>query len=372
MPTRITPCILAILMMATPVLQSEEFVNGRRSLMFEGQTAKLVVDLAGGSIADFRLRDLELNPLNWAAPKAGDTPPRAFGHFLCLDRWGPPSEAEGGNGMPYHGEATHVGWQILRDVMSEDGFILAEMAAKLPLAGLAIKRTIRLSRTGALFTVREDITNENRLGRIYNVVQHPTIGPPFLDETTIVDCNGRKGFAQGGSLPDPEEPSFYWPRALNAEGEAVNLRRLTDDPNPNVVSYAIDDEYGWVTAATPAKTLLIGYVWRTKDYPWVSLWRDTHDGKPSARGLEFGTTGLHQPYPVLARKGRIFGRSLFEHLDAGETASKTYAAFLFKIPSDYAGVASIKIEKSVLILRERGGDKGRELFLETAGQLPWP
>lgn len=370
MLNRIAPCIVATLLMASPFVQAEELVNGRRSLVFDGQTAKLVVDLAGGSIADFRLRDLELNPLNWAAPKAGDTTPRPFGHFVCLDRWGAPSEAEGANGMPYHGEAAHGEWQILRDVTTEEGSLRAEMAAKLPLAGLSIKRTIRLSRTAACFTVREDITNENRLGRIYNAVQHPTIGPPFLDETTIVDCNGRKGFAQGGPLPDPEEPSFYWPRALNQEGNAVNLRRLTNDPNPNVVSYAIDDEYGWVTAATPAKNLLIGYVWKTKDYPWVSLWRDTREGKPSARGLEFGTTGLHQPYPVLVRKGRIFGRSLFEHLDTGETAAKSYAAFLFKIPSDFAGVASIQIEKRGLILRERGGDRARDLILETGGLLP--
>src|SRR5437867_4003732 len=84
-----------------------------------------------------------------------------------------------------------------------------------------------------------------------------------------------------------------------------HLRRLSADPNPNVVSYAIDDEYGWVTAATPNQGILIGYIWKTSDYPWVSLWRDTQNGRPSARGLEFGTTGLHQPYPALVRKGRI-------------------------------------------------------------------
>ncbi|MCI0533652.1 MAG: hypothetical protein L0Z50_00340 [Verrucomicrobiales bacterium] len=373
MHTRSASYLLATLILMAPAHgKSEELVNGRRSLVFVGQAAKLVVDLAGGSIVDFHPREQELNPLDWAGPKAGDTAPRAFGHFLCLDRWGPPSAAEGANGMPYHGEAAQVQWQLLRDVSLANGFLEAEMAAKLPLAGISVKRTVSLSRASPFFTVREEIKNENRLGRIYNAVQHPTIGPPFLDETTVVDCNGRHGFAQGGSLPNPEEPSFYWPKALNQDGDAVNIRHLTNDPNPNVVSYAIDDEYGWVTAATPAKKLLIGYIWKSKDYPWVSLWRDVQGGKPSARGLEFGTTGLHQPYPVLVRQGRIFGRPLFEHLDAGEAVTKSYAAFLLTIPSDYSGVGRIQIGQSGLILRERSGGKTRELILETAGPLLQP
>ena len=87
----------------------------------------------------------------------------------------------------------------------------------------------------------------------------------------------------------------------SGESHLVNIRRLTKEPNPNVVSYSIDDEYGWVTAATPAKRLLIGYVWKTKDYLWVSLWRDTREGRPSARGLEFGLRDL--PTRVLRPAG---------------------------------------------------------------------
>ena len=261
-------------------------------------------------------------------------------------------------------------WEVVQQPTLENGVLRAQMAAKLPLAGLAVKRTVRLSQRAAVFDVREEITNENALGRIYNAVQHPTIASPFLDETTLVDCNGRKGFAQGGSLPDPEEPSFYWPRALSHDGDTVNLRRLSADPNPNVVSYAIDDEYGWVTAATPNQGILIGYIWKTSDYPWVSLWRDTQNGRPSARGLEFGTTGLHQPYPALVRKGRIFGRGLFEYLDAGQTAAKSYAGFLFPIPSDYAGVDSVNISNGRLVVHERDG-KRSTLSLEVGALAPW-
>jgi hypothetical protein len=158
----------------------------------------------------------ELNPLSWAHPAPEDVSLQGFGHFLCLDRWGPPSQAEAAQGMPYHGEAAHVPWQVVREPGLRDGAIEAQISATLPKAGLSVRRTIRLSVKAAVCAVREEVRNDNPLGRIYNMVQHPTIAPPFLDETTLVDCNGSRGFAQGGSLPSPEEPSFFWPQALKA------------------------------------------------------------------------------------------------------------------------------------------------------------
>jgi hypothetical protein len=148
------------------------------------------------------------------------------------------------------------------------------------------------------------------------------------------------------------------------------MRRLTNNPNPNVVSYTVDGRYGWVTAATPGRGLLIGYFWLSKDYPWVSLWRDVHDGTPAARGLEFGTTGLHQPFPILVKKGRIWDRQLFEYLDAGEKSVKQYLAFLLKIQPDFSGVESVQVEGSRLIIRERGGAQPREFGIDADGLIP--
>src|SRR5437870_2328216 len=73
-------------------------------------------------------------------------------------------------------------------------------------------------------------------------------------------------------------------------------------------------------------------------------------GSPAARGLEFGTAGLPHPDPVLVAKGKIFGRQIFEHLDAGQTIAKSYAAFLLKIPKNYKGVSNITYAKGRLVL----------------------
>jgi hypothetical protein len=346
----------------------EESVNGRKSIVLESERARLVVDLAGGAISEFRLKDNEINPLNWGTPQSGDTSARARGHFLCLDRWGPPSEAEGARGMPYHGEAANVQWTVDNAGTKGRFAIEARLSARLPKAGLSVRRTIQLSTSEAVMSVKEEVTNENALGRIFNMVQHPTIAPPFLDENTIVDCNGVKGFAQGGKLPTPEQPSAEWPNALKKSGQQIDLRYLTNDPEPNVVSFAIEQKHGWVTAVNPRKRLLIGYLWQTTDYPWVSLWRDVRDGKPGARGLEFGTTGLHQPYPILVKKGQIWERPLFEYIDAGETISKTYVAFLKALPEDSIELESLDVTNEGIYLRiKAAANTSRRLLINLVG-----
>jgi hypothetical protein len=213
--------------------------------------------------------------------------------------------------------------------------------------------------------VSETVTNRAKLGRIYNIVQHPTVGPPFLDATTLVDANAGQGFMQSSPLPNPEEPAVRWPQAQKS-GAPVDLRRLVDDPLPNVVSYVVDDQYGWTTAATPGRELLVGYLWRTADYPWLNMWRDVQGGKPFARGLEFGTTGLHQPPPVLVAKGRIFGRPLYAFLDASASATRRYAVFLVKIPRDFQGVERLSYDGARITIAERGS---RRTFDLAAGNL---
>jgi hypothetical protein len=142
------------------------------------------------------------------------------------------------------------------------------------------------------------------------------------------------------------------------------MRRLTNATAPNVVSYSIEASYGWVTAATPAKGLLIGYLWKTRDYPWVSLWRDVREGRPAARGLEFGTTGLHQPFGILVQKGRIWDRPLFDYLDSGATTVRSYLVFLFYVPPDFTGVQSITADGNRLVLTERAGTNPRTFSTE--------
>ena len=347
---------LAVILFLPMSMLAQDGVKGRPSVVLESKSAKLVVDIGGGSIVRFLLPEQGLNPIVWAEERA-ESDPLPMGHFLCLDRWGAPSEAEINNGMHFHGEAPYVKWHVDQKPRSVKGAVEAEMSASLPMAGLDVRRWIRVLDDGPVAIVREEVTNRNKIGRIYNWVQHPTIGPPFLDESVVVDANARKGFMQDSPLPNPEAPSAHWPQALK-DGAPVNMRRLIDDPLPQVVSYTIDEDIGWTTAANAAKGLLLGYIWKTQEYPWFNAWRHVDENnKPLARGLEFGTTGLHQPFAVLAAKGRIFGRPLFAHIDTGQQVTKSYVMFLLKIPADFAGASGVEYAGDQIKVAERGTER---------------
>ena len=358
MPTIRSSCLAFLI--ALGVAPAQLVADRRQTVRLESQTAALEIDLGGGSIVDFHLAG-GINPLRWLEPEDEDKPFRPMGHFLCLDRWGPPSDAELRNGMPFHGEAARVEWKQLGPPEHVAGQIVTTMEATLPLAGLDVRRTVRLSESAAVFTVSETVTNRNKLGRVYNMVQHATIAPPFLDETTVVDSNAAKGFMQSSPLPNPEQPEIRWPEAIN-DGKPVDLRRLTKDPDPNLTSFVIDGDLGWVTATNASRELLIGYIFRTADYPWLNIWRHAQNGKPLARGLEFGTTGLHQPFGVLLTKPRILGRPTFAYLDAGESATRVYTAFLMKVPRDFVGVNQALYRAGRIVVQERGA-RCRELTI---------
>src|SRR5436190_12717590 len=151
----ITRLLLAAAVASAVLLAKADDQNDTlKALSFDTPSARLLIDTRGGAIAEFRLKRSEVNPLNWAAPGEADFAPHAFGHFLCLDRWGPPSDAEGKRGMPYHGEASNVRWTVQQTPITTNGMLEAIMSAKLPRAGLSVRRTIRMSPQNAVFSVR--------------------------------------------------------------------------------------------------------------------------------------------------------------------------------------------------------------------------
>merc|ERR1719215_657472 len=108
----------------------------------------------------------------------------------------------------------------------------------------------------------------------------------------------------------------------------------------DVLSYEVQpgSQIGWICATSPEEGLLLGYVWLASDYPWISLWCCSRDGVPVARGLEFGTTGLHQPFPILSQHPKLLELPTFAFIDAGETQKRKYACFLLRVPDNFQGV----------------------------------
>ena len=117
-----------------------------------------------------------------------DANPVSNRHFICCDRWGPASKAEQQEGMTWHGEAMREDWCLDShlDYGSGSKLTTATMSVALPMAGLTVTRRLELLGDSPVMLVEEDVTNTNSLGRVYNLVQHPTLG--MLPTSATVHC----------------------------------------------------------------------------------------------------------------------------------------------------------------------------------------
>lgn len=323
-----------------------------KQVTLENKNSVVTISLEGGAYTDFHLKENHLNPISWK--QEDSTQPPFRGHFLCFDRWGPPSEGEQKNGFKHHGEAIDQVWDLLKEHEQTGDYIESCMRCILPMGRLQLTRCVQLSVDQPLLKVTEKIENLNKFGRIYNIVQHVTLAPPFLDRNTLFDNNTEIGFEdkEDGSL-NQEKPVMKWPHATYKK-QRINLRQFQHEwPRVSSFKFRDKEKLGWTTACNTGKNLMIGYVWETQDYPWVNYWRSMNNGSPIAFGIEFGTTGLHEPFPVIAKKGKIFGLNIYDFIDANEEKEKSFLAFLAAIPSDYKGVAEIIQKNSQLIIKEK-------------------
>ena len=338
--------LLIILILASQI--SAQMVS------IDNGVARMDISLSGGIITRMSLDAIDLNPIH------------QYGHFICFDRWGPSSEADQALGIPWHGNGSKVTWTVLQEPALNEGQHYTEMSCLLPVVNLSMNRKIYLNQQSSVFKVEEEITNLNNGPKVYNLVQHPTIGAPFLDESTIVDTQVDSGFSQSGPLPPSPADIFTWPEA-RVDGDSTDMRSLASDHSWSsaVVSFILDEKegYRWVTAVNPSLNLMIGYLWPSADYPWLNLWWNLKNNAPFARGLEFGSTGLHQTWPEVLAMDSIFGKQLYTELQAGEKELKSYYAFLTEIPSDYKGVESVTLEGDSILVEEYGKDPSRSINL---------
>lgn len=328
-------------------------------IQLENNRSIVVVDLFGGAFVDFHLKNININPLSFffikeQMPENNKAGAPYEGHFLCLGRWGEPSVGEKNAGLPNHGQFANILWDV--EESKEPDIIRTNATADLE--GLYVKREIILDIDNPVFLVKEVVKNIHPLGRLYNIVQHPSLAAPFLDETTIIDCNGSIGFDQA-LYKETSHNILQWPAAKDDKRNDIDLRRSVNLYN-SVFSFVVknEDEFGWVTAHSPGYNLLFGYIWKRCDYPWIHHWQHYNKGVIKYRGIEFGTAGIHQPFnEILNTSPILFGEKTYAFIDAGESVFKNYLSFIHETDAGFEGVENIKIANNQIEIKGKNGEE---------------
>ncbi|WP_422860760.1 hypothetical protein ACOKFD_07980 [Flagellimonas sp. S174] len=320
--------------------------NGSDSIVLKNRHIELVQTLRGGGITSLRLGDNPINPFDWSLPL--EKQPKinkdgfAFrGHFISLGTWGMPTSGEQNSGIRLYGEPTARIWknQVATDGEGNTIYVTGFTSKK---EGLSLERAIVLYQNEALLKVHESVTNNLPISRVYNFLQHPTFGGEFVSESLRIDTNAGKGFYQKGAYPrasydNLESDSFDWPEGILPDGK-IDLRTSGSRNKTYLTSHIFSESngMGWATASNPNKKLLVGYIWKINEYPWLNVWHQSVNGKVAGRAIEFATCGLGLGFKELITKNHsYFGNLSFEFIDAGETLEKTYYLFAMEIPGNF-------------------------------------
>ena len=289
------------------------------------------------------------------------------GHFICVDGFGTPSPEERAAGLPFHGEAHTETFAVHSERQGSSTSLT--MTATLPIVHEAFTRTYRVLDGENVVHVESELESLLGFDRPLSWAEHATIGSPFLEPgVTVVDVSGSRSHTrpytsiENGDLQRRLKPDedFTWPLAPGLDGQVVDLRQTPQHPHFLDHATTLLDpgrELEWVTAINPKKRLILGYVFKRADYPWLQYWGSYPATEKMARGMEFST----QPYDVSRREAvtacSMFGVPTYHWLPAKSKITTRFLLFYAHVPDGFNKVDDVRIEKGQILIVDRSTGK---------------
>jgi hypothetical protein len=300
------------------------------------------------------------------------------GHSLSFDHFGPPSKEETAAGLATHGEAPVAKWRRLKNVPQME----LSYGCTLPAAQINFRRSIALDREHPVVRVEEFAENLSLYDRPISWNEHVTYGPPFLAPgTTIFDMPATRAKVCPPSYseriflqPDAE---FIWPDGPGKSGGMRNLRTTPHERFGHYTAQLLDPklEIAFISACNPQQRLLVLYVFRREDFPWVGNWEERNNresapwkAKTFCRGLEFSTTPFAIPRRDTIDQGPLFGERTYRWLPAKCAARIRFLILLFMVPEDFGGVKQVSIREGRALVME-AGTRARQLEVSVGNFL---
>ena len=181
-------------------------IGSAQQVAFEGQAAVLLstdklevtVTTLGATLGSIVMPDdpEKLNPL-WNPVRIAREQGRqadfngSAGHFVCVDGFGPPSPEERAAGLPMHGEAHVVHYDVSN--ANEINGSAVTLTAKLPIVQEMFTRTFHVVRGENVVYVDSQLENLMGFDRPVNWGEHATIMAPFLQpNVTSIYLSGKR------------------------------------------------------------------------------------------------------------------------------------------------------------------------------------
>ncbi len=361
--------ILVLLLAALPaVAQRAATFETRPATALENDRIELLTLNKGGAFVSLTLKDdpEKMNPM-WnpvALARMTRGPSRfgdSLGHLVCVDGFGPTSKEEQAAGLQGHGEAHRQPWELLSQ--GRDGrTVQLTWRARLPLVQEVFTRRVELVDGEQVVYVDSTLENELAFDRPINWAEHATIGYPFLAPgKTVVNASvGRCQARPHQNMPPNRRlvsgQDFDYPMAPLKAGGTADIRQIPDPPDSMDHSGCVLDparRLGYITAINVEKRLLLGYLVRREEYPWLQEWMNYPPNMALSRGLEFGTQPFDVPRRQTVELGRLFDTPAFRWLPAKSKIGTRFLMFYTRVPAGFTEVSDVRQENGQLIIEDK-------------------
>jgi hypothetical protein len=352
MIARVTLVVAALA--ATVTAQESSSIDGRPVVVLSNDKLSVAMREQGGAMVRLLLADdpTGTNPMH-----------TGLGHFVCVDGFGPASAEERKAGLPMHGEANRVPWQMTSAIRA-NGTLSVSFAAHLPLVHENFRRTIHLVDGESVVYIESELESLLAFDRPINWGEHATIGPPFLElGKTVVEMSARRAMTRSYDSQSANPPhrladfkEFTWPMAPGANGDSIDVRPAPSatpvgdhttslmDPSRRLV---------FVTAFHADRQLLLGYLFRREEFPWTQLWENYPASGRLARGLEFAVQPFDMPRRDVISQHRLLDAPTYRWLPAKSTVTTAFLMFYTRTPDGMRQVSDVRLESGRIVVEDQ-------------------
>lgn len=379
----VTTAVAGMVLWAAPPdsVQDGEF-HGQPAFVMANDKIELKVLPFGGAMVSLTLNDdpEKMNPMwdSFRADIEAGKPIRAggsAGHFVCVDGFGPVSKEEGQAGLPGHGEAHTLPW-VTQAAAKQGKVSSLTQAVQLPRVHEVLTRTIEMVDGENVVYVNSRLRNLLAFDRPICWAEHATIGSPFLERgVTVVDMSKNRAMTRPheGQRPRshrlPSGVEFEWPMAPLIAGGKADLRAAPkpSDSLDHTTHLMTGREHAFVTALHPEKRLLLGYVFKTSESPWLQTWEHFPPEGMMARGLEFGTQAFDLSRRTVITDNKLFGELLYRWLPARSEIKTSFLMFWTRTPDGFRGVSDVEVKGGKIRIQDAGS--GQSITLAASRSL---
>lgn len=263
----------------------------------------------------------------------------------CFPTGGNPAEYRG---FPFgaHGETPTLPWDYRIEEDSPER-ISVRFHVRTVRTPFYIEKLVTLERGKAVLVIEERIVNEGRTRMELMWGQHPAFGPPFIDESCVIDLPGGRVHCTDLS-PNTRfaEGVYSWPDVPGRHTGMIDLRQVASAEADTTDTLRLDQlPEGWYAITNTSRQVGFGMSWSSQVFPALWFWQ--------VYGGAYGPPWYGRNYNIALEPFSTVQLTLPDAIQAGsahllEPGEALQARFLAVAYSGPAGITRITPDGEVL------------------------